>query len=205
MNKIKIGNVEITEPRQIVYDILKYKDSGTVLDLGAGYGRHSLFLAHKGFKVTAVEEDEKALESLKIRANTLGVEIATAHKDIKDFESDRKYDVVIATMVLHFLNQNEVQDMLKKMQSWTAKGGINVVCAYTDQNIAKLRPYLFKVGELKEDYSGWEILEYGETWGDPLTKETLEYEKSLGLLVESIQENEEIKRRHTARLIARKI
>jgi len=33
---MKIGDIEIVEPRQIVYDILKFKNAGTAFDLGAG-------------------------------------------------------------------------------------------------------------------------------------------------------------------------
>jgi len=167
MKKIPIGNIEITEPRQIVYDILKYKNSGKVLDLSAGYGNHSLFLTYKGFEVTAVEAEEKALKYLEGQANKLGVKISTIRQDIKKFESKRKYDVVIATMVLHFLSEKDTEDMMKKIRDWTAVGGINVICAYTNQNIANLRSYLFKVNELKEYYSDWEILEYDESLGAP--------------------------------------
>ena len=71
--KIKLGNIEISEPGKIVYDILKYKNSGTVLDLGAGFGRHSLFLAHKGFIVTAVELVQDKLEKIKENAKKLDV------------------------------------------------------------------------------------------------------------------------------------
>lgn len=49
--KIKIGNIEIVEPRQIVYDVLKYKNSGTVLDLGAGFGRPHFSSPIKDFKL----------------------------------------------------------------------------------------------------------------------------------------------------------
>lgn len=161
--KIKIGNIEIVEPRQIVYDILKYKNSGTVLDLGAGFGRHSLFLAYKGFTVTAVEQDRLKLSKLKNNAEKLHVDISTICADIQSFEPKETYDVVIATMVLHFLSKNEAHRMIKKMQQWTNVDGLNVVSVYTDKNPKGLRNYLFRKKELIDCYTDWKILQYDES------------------------------------------
>lgn len=149
MQKIKIGATEIFEPRQLVYDILKYRESGTVLDLGAGFGRHALFLAHKGFVVTAIENDEDKILSLRKKTEELGIPISIVQSDIRGFETPRKFDIVIATMVLHFLPQQEVPEMVRKMQDWTTQDGLNVVSIYTEQNIENLREYLFKQNELK--------------------------------------------------------
>lgn len=164
-NKIKIGDIEILKPRQIVYDILKYKNLGTVLDMGAGFGRHSLFLAHNGFHVTAVEIEQDRLDRIRNQAENLGVSIQTIKSDIADFVPAEKYDVVLSTMVLHFLPKETAHKAIETMQEYTNKDGLNVVSVYTDENPAGLRPYLFEKNELKNAYSGWEILEYEEVLG----------------------------------------
>jgi len=163
--KIKIGNIETDEPRQIVYDILKYKNSGAVLDLGAGFGRHSLFLAYKGFRVTAVEIDKDKLAKISEDAGRLGVNITTIQSDLADFVPKEKYDVLISTMVLHFLNKQKAHRAISTMQKFTNKDGLNVISVYTNENPAGFRPYLFEKNELRNAYSGWEILQYQESLG----------------------------------------
>lgn len=188
-NKIKIGEIEILKPRQIVYDILKYKNSGTVLDMGAGFGRHALFLAHHGFQVTAVEIEQDRLERLRSQSENLGVSIATIQSDVAYFIPTEKYDVVLSTMVLHFLTKENVYEAIKVMQKCTNKDGLNVVSVYTNENPVGLRPYLFEKDELRNAYSGWEVLEYEEV---------------LGPEIENPKEGGP-SRRYCAKLIARKI
>lgn len=188
VEKIKIGNIEILEPRDIVYDLLKYKTSGTVLDLGAGFGRHALFLADKGFEVTAVEIEKDRLERIESQAEKLGVRIPTIQSDVAQFVPDGSYDVILSTMVLHFLGKDGVRQAITTMQSHTNSEGLNVVSAYTNENPTGLRPYLFASGELKKLYEGWEILEYEEALGDEI-----ENPKDGGP-----------SRRYSAKLIARK-
>ena len=163
--KIRIGGIEILSPREIVYDILRYKTTGTVLDLGAGFGRHSLFLASHGFIVTAVEKETEKLEKLKQQAGDLPADITTVCADVIDFASDMKFDVVIATMVLHFLPEQQAKAMIKKMKEYTTTGGLNVITVYTDANPGNLRLYQFKKQELRALYHGWNILQYEESLG----------------------------------------
>lgn len=171
-SKIHIGGIDIVAPRKIVYDILKYTSAGTALDLGAGFGRHSLFLAFNGFMVTAVEKEQERLVRLVQQAKNLPSKIHTTHEDIVDFETTETFDVVVAAMVLHYLQEDEVDGVIKKMKRWTNEGGINVISSYTDKNPTGLRAYQLKTNELKECYADWEILQYEESLADPLDAPT---------------------------------
>lgn len=162
---IPLGPIEIVEPREIVYDILKYKSSGSVLDLGSGFGRHALFLASKGFQVTAVEKDEKHINTLKEKADKLDVVIQIIKSDIIDFVPDKNYDIVVAAMVLHFLTQEQAIDVIETIKNHTAPEGVNAIAVYTNKNPHGLRPYQFEMNELKNLYNGWEILRYEEFLG----------------------------------------
>ncbi len=151
--------------RQITKDILKYKTSGSVLDLGAGAGAQTFFLAEHGFVVTAVEKEKKKIEIMRDVAHERSLAANVIQADIGDFTTTEQYDVVLAAMSLHFLQAQQIPGMIVRMKSWTAPGGLNVISAYTNENPSGLRPYLFEKGELSQLYSDWEILEHQEYLG----------------------------------------
>ena len=142
--------------------ITDYIHAGSVLDLGAGNGRHAFYFAERSFDVVAVESDAQKLEKLREENASQTNKIAIVASDINSYAADRQFDVVVCSMVLHFLAVGNVASMIEKMQSWTKAGGYNVVTAYTDKNKAGKRPYLFKHNELQEFYRDWEILSYRE-------------------------------------------
>lgn len=149
---------------------MKFKQSGTVLDLGSGVGRHALFLAKKGFQVTAVELELAKLAKLQDNAKKLGLAIKTVQANIGDFQPQGTYDAVVATMTLHFLAEDRAKEVIRRMQESTSPGGLNVITAYTEENPKGLRPYLFKKGELREFYKDWEVLQYEESLGPRLER-----------------------------------
>ena len=57
--------------------------AGTAVDLGAGFGTHSLPLARRGYKVIAVDSYEPLLQELRSRAGSLA--IRTVNADLLDF------------------------------------------------------------------------------------------------------------------------
>lgn len=82
-----------TEPRE---DWNKYfkKDTGLIIDLGCGYGTDSYFLAKKGYKVIAVDEDKN------IKFQHLNLTFVQQNLEIL---INKKFDGVIANLSLHFL------------------------------------------------------------------------------------------------------
>lgn len=151
----------------LVKKTLRYIKTGSALDLGAGNGRHSVFLAKKGFQVTAVDLDKDKLFAIRKIAKEKGLKIGVKFADFAAFKSDKKYDLIIATMSLHFLAQKRVSKTIKAMQENTKTGGLNVISVHTNKNAKGSRPYLFKPGELKKYYLSWNILYYWEGLGRP--------------------------------------
>ena len=102
------------KPSTIVEYLLKYKRLGKALDLGAGEGRNSLFLAEKGFDVTAVDISKEAIRKLERLALDCGVEINGFVGDIKDNDFRENYDVILSIATLHFLGEEDIKRVIEK-------------------------------------------------------------------------------------------
>ncbi|MGH7141583.1 MAG: methyltransferase domain-containing protein [Minisyncoccia bacterium] len=165
--KMQLGSVEIITPRELVLDALQYVPKGEALDLGSGWGRHSLYLASKGFEVEAVDSDPSRLASLERKSKESGLTVRAYEGDVRDFDAKNKqYDLILSTMVLHFLgNHEEMAAVVHEMQDATRVGGVDVICSYTDKSQNDLRPYLLNAEELKKLYADWEILHFKEFQG----------------------------------------
>lgn len=151
------------EPLPIVKKVLEFLHSGTVLDLGAGEGRNSLFLVSHGFQVTAVDASSVAIEKIKKEAESRGFPITTDLKDILEFEWKQSYDLIIAAFVLHFLKTADANKVINHMKANTNPGGYNVITAMTKQGdffVANPEtPHFYpSLEELKEIYHDWEVV-----------------------------------------------
>lgn len=69
---------------------------GTVLDLACGSGRHTLWLATHGFRVTAVDHDAAAVEPLRARAEVIVADLENAPWPL----AGRRFDAVLVTNYL---------------------------------------------------------------------------------------------------------
>lgn len=69
---------------------------GTALDLGAGYGRNSLWLARNGWAVVAVDRFEEGLAALATEAPKPGVRLETVESDIDTYLAQPlRFDLVV--------------------------------------------------------------------------------------------------------------
>ena len=93
-----------------------------VLDLGSGAGKHTLFLAKEGFKVTALDVSETAMGIVTQRLAEAGIRgVKFVIHDMKDLPfPDGAFDAVVCTNVIHHgmaadvkRNLSEVRRVLK--------------------------------------------------------------------------------------------
>ena len=151
-------------PRQQVVEMLKYKQQGTALDIGAGFGNNTIPLLESGFEVTATETNVECIDELRKLARKYPNKVHVSAEPLERLHFDVQFDAVICTMVLHFLNRPDALSAIKNMQEWTTSGGMNVITGYTDYNsdMGEGFDFLLHTDELKELYSGWKIILYDE-------------------------------------------
>lgn len=91
------------------------KSNATILDLGCGQGRDSLFIARLGHHVTGVDLSEAGVHQMMERAHNENLQIDGIVADVVEFEVSSEYDVVILDRVLHLLpNDDERLLVLQK-------------------------------------------------------------------------------------------
>ncbi len=133
------------------------------LDLGVGNGRNALYLLEKGFSVVGVDLSEEGLALLKNRAPE-GAPLTLVHSDVRDFETEDRFDLVLGMGLLHFLELHDVQKVVSNMQRFADVEGLNVIATRMEQNRRGDLPHIFAPGELRAFYElpNWEILRYAE-------------------------------------------
>ncbi|MGB4916931.1 MAG: class I SAM-dependent methyltransferase [Propionicimonas sp.] len=84
------------EPSQFVAQPLQKVRRGHALDLGCGEGRHAIWLASKGWRVTAVDQSMVAISRLQGRAAVLGLEVEALVADATSYSpSPHAYDLAL--------------------------------------------------------------------------------------------------------------
>jgi len=142
---------------------------GDALDMGCSHGRNALYLAQRGFRVTAVDINPSALGQLQAIIQQEGINTITPRLyDISDARLDADYDFIACTVTLMFIDPSRVGAVLADMQQRTREGGYNlIVCAMDspDYPCPVNFPFTFRPGELSAAYSGWELIKYNEDVG----------------------------------------
>ena len=79
---------------------LAARASGPVLDVGAGTGRVSLYLATAGHTVSAVDMSAPLIDALRRRAAEIELTVEAAVADVRNLVLERRFKLVIAPMQL---------------------------------------------------------------------------------------------------------
>lgn len=120
-------------PNQFVAAHLADLSPGAAIDLGAGEGRNAVWLATRGWRVTAVDLSPVGLGKADRLAAEHGVSIDTVEADAVAWEPDEPVDLV----VLSYLQIPTPQRLaaLSRAATWLRPGGTLFVIAHDRSNI----------------------------------------------------------------------
>ena len=127
------GRVWSAEPNAEVERIVGDWEPGRALDLGAGEGRHAVWLAAKRWRVTAVDFSAVGLAKGEKEAAARGLRVDWVVADVRSWQppASTAYDLVLVAY-LHL-----PEDVLTRATAWLAPGGALVVVGHALRNLTE--------------------------------------------------------------------
>ena len=132
------GRLWSSVPHQVLQEIVRDLTPGRALDLAAGDGRNTLFLAGRGWQVTAVDFSVEAIHIARYRAEEAGLHATWIVADAREYRPWIRFELVVVTY-LH-LAEAENREVLSRAASWVAPGGHLLVLGHDKANLASGAP-----------------------------------------------------------------
>ncbi len=148
------------EPIKLVSDYASLATGRQALDIACGMGRHSKYLASKGFTVDALDISSVAIEKLQNIPNINAIEV--------DFDTyilpKEKYDLIVCT---YFLERRLFPQMIDALKP----NGIILLETFLhdaqNERIPSNPAFLLSEGELEATFDGkCELLHIPEFWDE---------------------------------------
>ena len=103
---------------------------GRVLDIGAGQGRNALWLAERGFRVTALEPAGVAARQLAACSRRPGT-IEVVEAAVEDYQPEYALAAVLCFGVIQVLTVRQREVMAGRVTAWLEPGGLLLVTAFS--------------------------------------------------------------------------
>ncbi len=151
-------------PTILVVEIADKLAPGTAMDLACGAGRNALYLAERGWAVTAVDGSETAIELVRLRSAARGLEVQTKVADLTAPNFTMQPDSFDLILIAYYLQR----DLFAKVKAAVRPGGVVAAIAHTPEAGEKWNEKRARPGELRGFFKDWEILwEYEGPSRDP--------------------------------------
>jgi len=147
-------------PHPLLIQAAEMLPPGRALDLACGPGRHALYLARLGWRVTAVDSSAVAIGLLRAQSTGLPIDIHLADLERGQFAlAPNSYELICDFL---YLQRNLFPRICEAVHpSGIFAGAIHLVqegCAATPCS----PDFLLHPGELRSFFDGWKVIFYSE-------------------------------------------
>ena len=123
----KEGHVfrEVQENMPEVLGLLKEKGVKDVLDLGCGTGRHSVFLAENGMRVSGIDASSEGVRLTQEQMASKGLNGDFRAGDIYERlpYADASFEAIVSTQTMHHNTIEKIRELIKEMERVLTPGG----------------------------------------------------------------------------------
>lgn len=134
-----------------------------ILDIGCGEGKDAVYMAKRGYTVTAFDLTESGIAKTKRLAEKEGVRVKAYVDDINTFETDERFDIVYSSGTLQYLFEDKIDEFFRKIEKITNPHGLNYFNVFVQKPFLDEAPdwdreeSLWKTGDLLAKYNDWKI------------------------------------------------
>jgi 2-polyprenyl-3-methyl-5-hydroxy-6-metoxy-1,4-benzoquinol methylase len=115
-----------------IVDRFKVSDGTSIADFGCGPGLYALRLAEKGASVTGVDFSIRSIDYARKTALDLGLSIDYVHQNYLEYETDRRFDLIIMIMCDYCaLSPAQRKTMREKFHGLLKPGGSVLLDVYS--------------------------------------------------------------------------
>lgn len=141
-------------PTILIVEVAARLAPGVAIDLACGTGRNALYLADRGWAVSAVDGSERAIELVRQRSAARGLTVDARVADLTAPEfilPPNTFDLVLIAYYLY-------RDLFAKAKTAVRPGGVVVAITHTPEVGEEWSEKRTAPGELQEYFNDWEIL-----------------------------------------------
>ncbi len=168
------GEQRDAAPAPLVVSAVAGVPPGIALDLACGPGRHALFLARLGWRVTAVDRSPVAIEILQQRARELNLPMDARVAALEAGEFVLEADAFDLICDINYLQR----DLFPRIRDSVRPGGLvaaMIQMADDSPGIPPMNPeFLIEPDELRAFFTGWRILHESEGRSGPQRRKVAE-------------------------------
>ncbi len=144
-------NVFGEKPERILQKFFHLIPFGSLtLDIGAGQGRNSFFLAEKGFHVDAIDPSIVAVDYIADIARKKGFAVKAIKSGFAEFQpGNKKYGAVLIFGLIQILSRESIHALISKLREITESGGLIFITGFltSEKSFKKYSGEWLKIGK----------------------------------------------------------
>ncbi len=160
------------EPASFLDELIKMcppSEDKKVLDIGCGEGKDAVYMAQKGYDVTAFDLAENGIRKTLMLAKEKDVRIHAFVDDINTFNIESGFDMIYSTGTIQYLAEDNKSAFFEKIKRLTKLNGVVFFNVFVEKPFLELPPdwdmeeKMWKSGELFTYLPEWKIERIDET------------------------------------------